>query len=323
MSPNKSPLPKTRQMGACASCGAECGFGDKYCMKCGANIRRRYKRCNESPMLKPSSTPNISLNTIRLDQYREENAVRNDKSSPNVSKKSDAYAAGIGDLIGIYYSKKGTAYAQCSALRVLSLTQKKIYMDGLHGAHKQTGGTCYANAIATAIRATESRIVGRNPPSHSKLVTEFIEKYGSNGANTYSVLKAECSKRSLKCKQVGMNGAKNAILRNRVVVATFHLCDKQWTNFSKYFMENGTAIASKMAIGEISGIAKGHAVCIIGFNTSDNCWKIQNSWGEEFADNGYFRVELGAIQMTFYDVFYRIVDLTKQDLENFRLSQKE
>eukprot|EP01084_Bolivina_argentea_P084660 153061_1 len=40
--------------------------------------------------------------------------------------------------------------------------------------HMQNGGTCYANAVATAIRATEFRIIGRKPDAHKKLVKQII-----------------------------------------------------------------------------------------------------------------------------------------------------
>eukprot|EP00486_Rosalina_sp_Unknown_P002308 CAMPEP_0201577292 /NCGR_PEP_ID=MMETSP0190_2-20130828/23585_1 /ASSEMBLY_ACC=CAM_ASM_000263 /TAXON_ID=37353 /ORGANISM="Rosalina sp." /LENGTH=74 /DNA_ID=CAMNT_0048009139 /DNA_START=35 /DNA_END=256 /DNA_ORIENTATION=+ len=48
---------------------------------------------------------------------------------------------------------------------------------------KQSGGTCYAHACASAIRATESRIVGRNPQSHESLVREITNKYGCDGGH--------------------------------------------------------------------------------------------------------------------------------------------
>eukprot|EP00440_Ansanella_granifera_P060935 gb/GFBE01066050.1/.p1 GENE.gb/GFBE01066050.1/~~gb/GFBE01066050.1/.p1 ORF type:complete len:344 (+),score=56.43 gb/GFBE01066050.1/:1-1032(+) len=61
--------------------------------------------------------------------------------------------------------------------------------------HHQIGGTCYANAIATAVCATENRIVGRVPMPHETIVKQIIAAHGSDGANTLAVLKEECDKR--------------------------------------------------------------------------------------------------------------------------------
>ena len=36
--------------------------------------------------------------------------------------------------------------------------------------HEQLGGTCFANAAATIIRAAESRIIGRIPAPHEDIV---------------------------------------------------------------------------------------------------------------------------------------------------------
>lgn len=44
--------------------------------------------------------------------------------------------------------------------------------------HLQKGGTCDANAIATIIRATEARIIGRKIEPHDVIVKRLVTKYG-------------------------------------------------------------------------------------------------------------------------------------------------
>jgi len=190
-------------------------------------------------------------------------------------------------------------------------------------AHKQDGGTCYANAIATAIRATESRIVGRRSESHDVLKNQIIRTYGSNGANTWKVLQAECKKRHLQCEAVTEDEAMQSLLKNRVIVCRFRLDDDQWARFSQYFEQQKKGILTSSVLGKASGTTGGHAVCIIGYNPIRDCWKVQNSWGGGFADNGYFRVERGAFSnahasVQFIDVYYRVCDLTQTDLANYK-----
>ena len=49
---------------------------------------------------------------------------------------------------------------------------------------------------------------------------------------------------------------------------------------------------------------EGHAVVISGW--TDNYWKFKNSWGEEFADKGFFRIMKDALEFRFYDVYFRV-----------------
>merc|ERR1712228_458676 len=99
----------------------------------------------------------------------------------------------------------------------------------LNTPHHQQGGTCYANAIATAIRATENRIIGRNPESHTSLVNKLVNKYPTGKhPDTYTVCRDECAQRQLKCRKIDENEAKKAVNENRVVIASFRLDDDQW-----------------------------------------------------------------------------------------------
>lgn len=41
------------------------------------------------------------------------------------------------------------------------------------------------------------------------------------------------------------------------------------------------------------GMLGGHAVCIVGWNDSENSWIVKNSWGTEWGEEGWFRIKRG------------------------------
>eukprot|EP00486_Rosalina_sp_Unknown_P002679 CAMPEP_0201574560 /NCGR_PEP_ID=MMETSP0190_2-20130828/19122_1 /ASSEMBLY_ACC=CAM_ASM_000263 /TAXON_ID=37353 /ORGANISM="Rosalina sp." /LENGTH=244 /DNA_ID=CAMNT_0048002949 /DNA_START=18 /DNA_END=752 /DNA_ORIENTATION=+ len=186
---------------------------------------------------------------------------------------------------------------------------------------KQIGGTCYAHAVAHAVRETESRIIGRNVPSHEDLIKEITDEHGSKGAQTYKVLKQQCDKRRLGCAIVSMEKAMEAINKRRVIVASFHFNEGQWKKMSQFFEEKPTFVYEKSDIGEgyEGADGGGHAVAIVGIGNTDGkrYFKIKNSWGTGFADYGYFRFSFD-MPLIFMDVFFRICDLSQQDLANYK-----
>lgn len=43
-------------------------------------------------------------------------------------------------------------------------------------------------------------------------------------------------------------------------------------------------------IGKLTGY---HAVCVVGYDDSDGCWIVKNSWGKDWGDNGFFKIRYG------------------------------
>ncbi len=42
--------------------------------------------------------------------------------------------------------------------------------------------------------------------------------------------------------------------------------------------------------GEIDWLKNGHAVLLVGYNDAEQSFKVKNSWGEDWGENGYFRI---------------------------------
>eukprot|EP00421_Protoceratium_reticulatum_P067336 CAMPEP_0168408690 /NCGR_PEP_ID=MMETSP0228-20121227/26800_1 /TAXON_ID=133427 /ORGANISM="Protoceratium reticulatum, Strain CCCM 535 (=CCMP 1889)" /LENGTH=555 /DNA_ID=CAMNT_0008422383 /DNA_START=1 /DNA_END=1665 /DNA_ORIENTATION=- len=179
------------------------------------------------------------------------------------------------------------------------------------GVHAQTGGTCYAHAVATVIRAAESRIEGRKLQEHESIVSPIIQKFGSNGADPEKVLRHECPKRRLHFRQVDRNEAVVALRAGRAIVFAFWLSDQQWHQFSNFFDEKPTCVLSANVFTSDSSQKKGHAVAITG--QKHGIWNIKNSWGDSFADGGSFQMKWDALPASvtmFFDVYWFETDLT-------------
>ena len=114
---------------------------------------------------------------------------------------------------------------------------------GYKAKGEQEGGTCYANASATVLHLSMKRILGREGgyPDFYKLREEFINRFGSDGANTLLVLQKMCPKYRLHCQKVDPMGAMKAITSSRPVVARFRLTDHEWASFEHSLKETQKA----------------------------------------------------------------------------------
>ena len=189
---------------------------------------------------------------------------------------------------------------------------------GYKAKGEQEGGTCYANASATVLHLSMKRILGREGgyPDFYKLREEFINRFGSDGANTLLVLQKMCPKYRLHCQKVDPMGAMKAITSSRPVVARFRLTDHEWDSFRAFFKRNPKGILTKREIDITARPPNtplgGHAVVLTSFNSE--CLRLLNSWGEDWADMGFFRVEnADVLGLEFIDVYWTITDLTEEE----------
>ena len=189
---------------------------------------------------------------------------------------------------------------------------------GYKAKGEQEGGTCYANASATVLHLSMKRILGREGgyPDFYKLREEFINRFGSDGANTLLVLQKMCPKYRLHCQKVDPMGAMKAITSSRPVVARFRLTDHEWDSFGAFFQRNPKGILTKREIDITARPPNtplgGHAVVLTSFDSES--LRLLNSWGEDWADMGFFRVEnADVLGLEFIDVYWTITDLTEEE----------
>lgn len=175
---------------------------------------------------------------------------------------------------------------------------------------------CWSHACATVIHMSIARITGRRLPEFVSIRDTLLDQFGRCEQNVKKVLdKILYSRYKLHYKIVDEKGAKEAIIKLRPCVASFHLTALQWYNFSRFFRENKTGILTSEIINEKVQVPKsetngGHAVVLVDFG--DGYLTFLNSWGNEWADNGRFRIKdssvLGGI--SYFDIFWYESDLS-------------
>ena len=100
-------------------------------------------------------------------------------------------------------------------------------------AKLQEGDTCAANAAATVLHLSMTRIRGREGGCpdfctlRDEIVKEFDPEMYPKGVPTIRVLQKMCPKYRLRCKQVNHKEAMQAVASSRPVVATFRLTEKE------------------------------------------------------------------------------------------------
>ena len=223
---------------------------------------------------------------------------------------------------------KNCVLSQDALSGVLSSVDLDLYInrtnDGF-GAKRQHGGTCYANASAAVMHLAMKRIFGRDGgyPDFFELREKLIAKYhnqsGKKGASTKKVLKEICPKYRLQCQRVYANGAMEAICANRPVVVTFRLTGAQWDQFDKFYDENPRGILTRSYLDSkhvSTRDAEGHAVVLTSYDADS--FRLMNSWGDDWADNGFFRVQKSlsdvlGLKFKFFDVSWAEDDLSENE----------
>jgi hypothetical protein len=181
--------------------------------------------------------------------------------------------------------------------------------------------TCYAHASATVVHLAMHRILGRDDghPSFEALRDEMINKYGKDGTNTLNALEEICPQYRLQCKKVDVHGAMGAITEKCPVVAIFGLTENEWQTFYDFFERTRNGILTKRDLHKMrrSESDIGHAVVLTSFNSK--CLDFMNSWGDGWADNGFFKVKnADVLKMEFIDIFWNESDLTDSEKASYR-----
>ena len=186
------------------------------------------------------------------------------------------------------------------------------------GAKRQHGGTCYANASATVLHLAMKRIIGRDGgyPDFFELRHELIAKYGEHGAPTKRVLDEVCPNYRLECKEVDAVNAMKAISAKQPVVARFYLSGAQWDQFYQFYEQNPKGILTRSYLDSkhhSTSNPGGHAVVLTSYDAES--LRLMNSWGDDWADNGFFRVQNANVLpgLKFFDVFWTLDSLSQKE----------
>eukprot|EP01083_Nonionella_stella_P011286 32093_1 len=179
---------------------------------------------------------------------------------------------------------------------------------------------CYAYAIATVLRSAEKRIIGRNPPEHDVIANQLICRYGDDGASETNVLRKECPRRQLRWNKVTTEYATATLKQKHVLLGGFYLDVRQWKRFCAFFKDEATRshIIRSNHIGRLDGSKlEGHSVAI--YEDGGDYWKIKNSWGSQWGNEGFCKIGKSAIEkFEIYHVYYFQEDLTKEDWLNYK-----
>jgi len=166
--------------------------------------------------------------------------------------------------------------------------------------HDQVGGTCYANTIATVVRAAQMR-QKVHVTKHASIVELLVGQFKNNGADTFEACKWYCGKYAQKYQSeyISECAVLAIICDARPVLARLRFDKDQLEKFNSFYSNGDVdAVMKKDDLGAYNPNLKyaGHAVVIIGYNSEKNAWKVQNSWGGNWAKGGYCFIEFGALE---------------------------
>ena len=192
---------------------------------------------------------------------------------------------------------------------------------------EQIGGRCWAYSLSAVIYLALSRIFGRKIPKFGDILNKILTKtkaFNDNeknqGRNVFELAKEYLNLYKLRGKIISANEARKAVINGRPCLCRFFLDKFGWHNFSEFFLNNPKGILTKQIMNQkhyncnINNTSGGHAVVLTSIEK--NCLKFLNSWGKNFGDNGYFRIENEKVlnDIQFMDIFWYESDLTNEEI---------
>lgn len=192
----------------------------------------------------------------------------------------------------------------------------------------QNERTCYANATAMGLMLAHSRIY-RNSPSNEydfdTLKNQIIKDCGTNGHKTrVAITKYAREWKYFNVRSFNKEEIARGYISQRIcLITTMELFDEEWKKFSEFFGNNPTGILTKQGIActidkDNNSASKpskvGHAVLLV--RVEPDCLIFVNSWGEEWGDKGFFRIQdecRKSLRMRFWCIE---IDETKMDAQD-------
>ena len=189
------------------------------------------------------------------------------------------------------------AYALCASLETLmQYKTKELYNPDLSETHLffYPGGSIeagYVNLIDAANYLIEHGVPdeGCFPDPHRAFDYPFESLEGWEN-------------RTVKIQEWGwVEHNQQKIKRALIEHGPLITCIYFWTDFYFY---NGGVYKHRWGI-----LAGGHVVTIVGYNDSDECWIVKNSWGTKWGEDGWFRMAYDADMFAeWYDTGVMYID---------------
>lgn len=246
-------------------------------------------------------------------------------NSKNLNKFIDLFNEAIS--LFNFKTNSNTKENPSSLMNLLSLTSINNYVNSevinKFKAEKQYKGTCYANAISAAICISSAKIIGRDKLDFFNIREILINKYGLNGAYTFRVLDEFLVNYHLHHKIVNENGARKAIMKNWPCVAKYNINERQFQNFLRFFNNHPRDILTKKIVNEPNGYPNGkriHGHAVVLTHISKDYLKFLNSWGTDWGDNGYFKVEnADVLGIEFSEIYWDKSDLSPDEIKSYNI----
>lgn len=195
----------------------------------------------------------------------------------------------------------------------------------------QIFGTCWANAYSAAIFLTNKRIFGRETKTFENYRENLI-KFASDEKTDGGIIENDKVYKFFKDQKINFEKvdeleAREAVMKGRFVICCFKLKYNQWNNFYNFYKNNPTGILKKRTINNgcqgDKSYPEGHAVLLTEIN--QRYLKFLNSWGQNWADGGTFKIENADVlteynthnKPIFYDVFFYEEELTEEEKDYY------
>jgi hypothetical protein len=191
---------------------------------------------------------------------------------------------------------------------------------------------CWQYALSTVIYLATARVFGRKLEKFEEIrkkvamIKNEIYKGSIKRSNFLKIAQRIVGHKYFKLRAQKIENpdqARKAVMEGRPCLCFFSLMKESWETFKNFFnnKENSKSILTKDIIRRNNNGRKkgriGHAVVFISIE--DNCLKFLNSYGKDWGDNGYFRVENEEVldNLTFFDIFWDEKDLTEEEKKTY------
>ena len=188
---------------------------------------------------------------------------------------------------------------------------------------------CWLYSLSTVIYLASARVFGRKIEKFEDIMKKaqnLKQKYFGDQSvvpkNYFTIVEKILKDFKLRAKTITPIEAKIAVMKGRPCLCYFGLREERWNNFREFFANNPKGILTQK-------ILKGNNICdnknppslhsVVFISIEENCLKFLNSWGKEWGDEGYFRLEKEDVikNLYFIDVFWEEKDLDKKEIDTY------